>query len=140
MRADATLIPRFIEEVLRLEPPVSTRPRRCIAAAELDGHGIAAGDRVMVNLVSANRDPAEYENPDDIDLDRAYIRHLTFGGGIHRCVGSTLARITLRMVVEELLGHVTALQYADDLGARRKCVSGATWRLVETLPVTFTAI
>jgi cytochrome P450 len=68
---------------------------------EVCGTTIPAGSTVMVCIATANRDPARFDDPDEIDLDRSDFAHLSFGGGIHRCLGSHLARRELRLVVEE---------------------------------------
>jgi cytochrome P450 len=140
LRAEPGAIPRFIEEVLRLDPPVGARVRRCTGATEIDGNTVLPGDRVLVNLVAANRDPREYEDPERFNLDRTSNRHLTFGAGIHRCVGSNMARMTLRIAIEEWLNRLSELRFADGLRETRLGVSGATWRLVDSLPVRFRSL
>ena len=99
--ADPTLVGPLIEEVLRLELPAPTQPRVTTQDVEVCGTAIPAGATVMVCVATANRDPARFEGPDEIDVDRSDFAHLSFGGGIHRCLGSHLARRELRLVVEE---------------------------------------
>lgn len=140
LRAHPNAIPPFIEEVLRLEPPVTTRARRCVSNVELRGTSIPAGDRVMVNVVAANRDPQEFERPDALDIQRDYNRHLTFGAGIHRCIGSTMARMTLRIALEELLARTRDMRFAEGQREQRISVSGSTWRLVDSMPIVFTPV
>jgi len=73
----------------------------------LVGHrDIHEGERVQVCLAAANRDPAVFEQPDDFVMDRAHNRHLAFGAGIHRCIGAGMARMQLRVVLEEILRRV----------------------------------
>ncbi|MEW6471522.1 MAG: cytochrome P450 [Actinomycetota bacterium] len=98
---DPAVIPAAVEELLRVEVPVWELPRVVSADTELGGCPIPKGTDVRLNLGAANRDPAVYDRPDDIDFDRTMIRHYTFGGGIHRCLGSHLARLELRLVLEE---------------------------------------
>jgi cytochrome P450 len=71
--------------------------------SELHGRRIPAGDRVLLAFAAANRDPAVFEDPDEIRIDRRRNRHLTFGSGGHRCLGSNLARLELRVTLEEWL-------------------------------------
>ena len=140
LREDPSLIAPFIEEVLRLEPPVTSRPRRCALTAEVRGTEIPVDARVMVNLVAANRDPSEFDRPDELDLDRKQNRHLSFGAGIHRCIGSNVARLSLRIVLEELLSRLADIRYADGAQVQRHSAGGNTWRLVTSMPITFRSI
>ncbi|HWE57407.1 MAG TPA: cytochrome P450 [Acidimicrobiales bacterium] len=137
LRERPELIDRFIEEVLRLDPPVGARVRRCTHETTIDGHVVHEGDRVLVNLVAANRDPAEFDRPEEFDLDRPRNRHLAFGAGIHRCVGSNVARLTLRILMEELLARATDFRFPVGRRETRVGASGATWRLVDSVPLEF---
>ena len=98
---DPSLVPATIEEILRLELPAPLTPRITTADVEVCGKKIPAGANVQVCIATANRDEAVFADPDDIDLDHGNRAHLSFGGGIHRCLGSHLARRELRLVVEE---------------------------------------
>jgi cytochrome P450 len=92
----------FIEEVVRLEPPAPITPRVTTEDVELAGVGIPAGSLVEVAVASANRDPEGDRTQDDaFDIDRDVKRHWGFGGGPHRCLGSHLARMELRLVLDE---------------------------------------
>jgi cytochrome P450 len=139
LRADHELIPAVIEEVLRLEPPVTALARLCVKDTELAGHRISAGDRVMINFSAANRDPAAFERPDEFIPDRPRNRHLSFSGGPHRCIGSNFARMSLRVMLEELLARARDISLASPEGARRVSEIAA-WRTVESLPILFTPI
>lgn len=97
--AEPGLTAPFIEEVLRLESPAPFSPRIVVSDVDVFGTTIPAGSYIFMLLSTANRD--EREVPDDIDLDHADRGHVSFGAGIHRCVGSHLARRELRLVVEE---------------------------------------
>ncbi len=99
--ADPTLVGPVIEEVLRLELPAPLTPRYTMTDVDVCGHRIPAGTIVQLAIAAANRDPSRFDNPNEIDLDQADRGHLAFGGGIHRCLGSHLARRELRLVVEE---------------------------------------
>jgi cytochrome P450 len=101
MVAEPALIGQVIEEVLRLETPAPTTPRVTTEDVEVCGVHIPAGSPVMLCLATANRGHTRYEHPDDIDLAQSDRGHVTFGGGIHRCLGSHLARREVRLVIEE---------------------------------------
>jgi cytochrome P450 len=98
---DPSLIPAAIEELLRWETPVLGVARAATRDTELAGCPIHKGDQVSVILSSANTDPAEFDDPDVVRFDRATNRHLAFGGGLHRCLGSHLARQELRIALRE---------------------------------------
>lgn len=139
LRQEPDLIPAVIEETLRLEPPVTALARLCVKDTDLDGQHIAAGDRVMINFSAANRDPAAFERPDEFVLDRPRNRHLSFSGGPHRCIGSNFARMSIRVMLEELLARIKDIRLASPEGPRRVSEIAA-WRTVESLPITFTPI
>jgi len=104
LRADLTLVPAFVEEVLRLESPFTGHYRVVRHDTELGGVPVAAGDSLFLMWSSANRDPAHFDAPDELRLDRPNPRdHLGFGRGIHHCVGAPLARMEARVALEELL-------------------------------------
>lgn len=94
-------IPDAVEELLRFESPVPAVIRWAREDHDLGGHPVAAGHLVMANLSSANLDPQHFPDPLDVRFDRGVNRHLAFGGGIHRCLGSHLARRELRIALRE---------------------------------------
>ena len=98
---DPGLIPNAVEELLRWETPVMGIARVAVAESELGGCPIHAGDQVMVMIGSANTDEAEFTDADQVRFDREVNRHIAFGGGIHRCLGSNLARLELRTALRE---------------------------------------
>jgi cytochrome P450 len=98
---DPSLIPAAVEELLRYETPVIAVPRRAVQGTEIGGCPVRAGDMVTVMLGSANTDDAEFGDGDVVRFDRSPNRHLAFGGGIHRCLGSHLARQELRVALRE---------------------------------------
>ncbi len=112
LRADYALIPAFIEEVLRLEPPAPIGPRVTLSEVEVDGVTIPEGTRVNVVLGAANRDERRFPNPDVFSLETADRSHFAFGGGIHRCLGSHLAKRELRLVLEEIFDKVPSFSLA----------------------------
>ncbi len=115
VRSDPDLIEPFIEEALRLESPFRGHYRKVKQDCELGGVTLKAGSTAMLLWASANRDPAEYERPDEVVLDRRYPRsHLTFGRGIHHCVGAPLARMETTCSLEGLLHETRWFTLADD--------------------------
>jgi cytochrome P450 len=103
---DSSLIPAFIEEILRLELPAPTTPRVTTEEVQLCGRTIPEGATVFICLATANRDPELFENPNDVSMQHTDRSHFSFGGGIHRCLGSHLARRELLLVVEEFLKQI----------------------------------
>jgi cytochrome P450 len=95
------LIPSAVEEMLRFETPVMGVPRKAIVDTELGGCPVKAGDQVTVLLGSGNTDDVEFGDGDAVRFDRDPNRHMAFGGGIHRCLGSHLARQELRVALRE---------------------------------------
>lgn len=95
------LIPAAVEELLRYVTPIPTLPRVATADAVVSGCPIKKGERIAVWFPATNWDPASYENPDEIDLDRPVNRHMSFGVGKHRCLGSHLARIEMTVLLRE---------------------------------------
>lgn len=95
------VIPAAVEELLRWESPVPMVPRSALSDTEICGHALAAGTMVTPALGAANVDPAEFEDPFAVRFDREVNRHVAFGGGVHRCLGSHLARRELRVTLRE---------------------------------------
>lgn len=113
LRDEPALIGTAVEEFLRLEPSVQAMPRWASEDTEVLGCPVKAGDKIMLLWASANRDPDHFERPDECILDREPNDHLTFGRGIHRCIGMELARLELRIVLEELLARTTRIELSD---------------------------
>lgn len=103
VRSSLDLVPNLVEECVRLEPPVPIIFRTATSDIDLAGQHLKAGDKVGLFFAAANRDPAVFDHPDELDIDRAVNRHLAFGGGPHRCIGSNLARLQIRVAIEQLL-------------------------------------
>lgn len=112
---DPSRIPGAIEEMLRWETPVSGVVRITTQDTELAGCPIAKGTTVSVMLGSANTDDAAWDEVDTIDFDRIVNRHLAFGGGAHRCLGSHLARMELRVALEEWHAAIPEYALAEDV-------------------------
>lgn len=109
LRANPKLIPTAIEEALRLEAPVQTLPRHATRDTVIGGRQIKAGDQVCPVYASANLDPEAFPEPGTYDIERRPA-HFTFGRGIHQCAGAQLARMQIRVLVEELLARTSAIQ------------------------------
>ncbi|MYI56509.1 MAG: cytochrome P450 [Acidimicrobiia bacterium] len=103
LRADRSLVPATVEEVLRYEPPVQVDSRYAFEDVEVAGHVVQKGFVVMTLLGAANRDPAVIENPDRFDVGRSEIPLLSFSSGIHYCLGASLARLEAQVVLAGLL-------------------------------------
>ncbi|MEJ7935335.1 cytochrome P450 [Sphingobium sp. AN558] len=111
MRADPGLIPRFVEEVLRIMAPVQTLFRKVTEDTEIGGVAIPAGSMVEVRFGAANLDPAIYERPDELDLHRTgRSAHMSFGAGPHLCIGNQLARGELRIAFEAIMRRMDNLR------------------------------
>jgi len=128
LRSDPQNIPRFIEEVVRLESPFKFHYRVVRRPCQLGGFDLEADDRLMLLWASANRDETLFEAPDAIRLDRRHSkRHLGFGRGAHFCIGAPLARLEARVVIEEMLCQTTHISlregvspvYANSIFVRR---------------------
>jgi cytochrome P450 len=110
LRERPELVPAAVEELLRLEVPFVAIGRTVRHDTELRGCPIAAGEKVWISWASANRDEDEFPDPDRFDLDRQSNRHLSFGAGPHRCAGSNLARLNLRIAVHEVVQRLEGLR------------------------------
>ncbi len=112
--ADPSLIPNFLEEVLRLEPSIRGLFRVTTRDTELHGVKIPAGSKVWLLWAAANRDESKFPDPDRFDMHRPNAReHLAFGYGIHHCLGAPLARLEARVAYEELLKRLRNLRFAE---------------------------
>ncbi len=103
--AEPELITSAIEELLRAYSPV-TMARHVVEDTVYNGCPMSEGDKVLMNFPAANRDPRVFENPDQVILDREKNPHIAFGVGIHRCAGSNLARMEMKVAIEELLKRI----------------------------------
>jgi hypothetical protein len=131
--AEPELMPTAIEELLRAYSPV-TMARRLSHDVDFKGCPMKAGDRILMNFPAANRDPAAFPDADKVVLDRQVNRHVAFGAGIHRCAGSNLARMELRVAIEEWLRRIPEF----DLDPSGEVTwAGGQVRGPRTVPVTF---
>ncbi len=130
---DPSLLDNAIEEFLRYDSPVFGLARTATADAELIGQHISKGDRLLLMWSAANHDQREFANADEVDIERFPNRHLAFGSGIHRCIGSHLARLELKVALQEILGRVPNYEI-NEAGVER---SIGTTRGTRNLPVSF---
>ena len=114
LTADPSAIPTFVEEVLRMWPPLMTFFRIVKKPRMLGGQQLAPGETIYLVLGGANRDPDEFHDPNNFQYDRSPNRHLTFTVGVHRCVGAALARLELRIAIEEVLRRLPSYQLVED--------------------------
>ncbi len=113
LRDDPILIPNAIEEILRFDSPVQAVARTVSEHLELSGIALAKNEIVVALIGAANRDPAVFEEPERLDVARQDPRPLSFGGGIHFCLGAQLARIETAVVFETILRRLPDLRLAD---------------------------
>jgi cytochrome P450 len=99
LAADPSLLPTATEEFLRYFTPTHALARTCTRDVKVGGVPLREGDRVLLSFAAANRDPEVFPDPDSVRFDREHYRHTTFGLGIHRCVGSTFARLEVQIVL-----------------------------------------
>jgi cytochrome P450 len=130
---DPSIIPSAVEELLRWETPVMAVVRKALADTELGGCPVHQGDQVIVLLGAGNTDDAEFDAPHEVRFDREVNRHLAFGGGVHRCLGSHLARQELRIALREW--HRRIPTYALAPGAQLDYTAGI--RSIEHLELVF---
>ena len=137
LRRDSTLVVPFIEEVLRLESPFRYHLRHVARTSELCGVTIPAESTMLLFWGAANRDPAQYDRPDDVVLDRKAPRHhLGFGRGIHLCVGAPLARLEAHVILTQLLQRTT--HFALDPDSLPQRVNSLMVRRFSSLPLVAT--
>jgi len=133
--ADRTRIPEWVEETLRYDNSTQLLARRSAADIELHGTTVPAGERVLLLVGSANRDPRAFADPDDYRIGRDTRHSASFGVGRHFCLGASLARLESRVCLEELLARVADYDI-DETGARR--VHSVNVRGFMALPTTVT--
>jgi len=109
------LVQSMVPEIIRWQSPVAHMARTAMRDTELNGHKIAAGDRVAMWYISGNRDETAIERPNEFIIDRANPRkHLSFGFGVHRCLGNRLAEMQLRTIWEEILKRFERIEVTRD--------------------------
>nr|ATY46590.1 cytochrome P450 [Micromonospora sp. HK160111] len=133
---DPTLVPRAVEELLRYSPlsPASDNTRIALEDIELSGQLIRKGDAVLVNYAAGNRDEAVFPHPDELDFRREKNPHVSFGHGLHHCLGAPLARMELQLALGTLVRRLPTLELAvpaEEVPWRKDSVA----RGVQSLPV-----
>ncbi len=129
---DRSLIPATIDETLRFEPTGHATARITMSDVEYHGCTIPAGAPVLMIAASANRDPRRYERPDEFDVHRSDVQHLTFGYGLHYCLGANLARLEGRVALDEMLDRFPEWDVDRDAMALAPTSTVRGW---ERLPV-----
>ena len=115
--AEPEILPRAVEEFIRFAGSIHGIPRTVKRDVELNGQSFCPGESVIVNYASANRDATEFPDPDRCILDRQANRHLGFGAGVHRCLGSNLARLEFHIGLEQVLARMPDYALAPDATA-----------------------
>jgi cytochrome P450 len=111
-------VPNAVEEALRYDSPVQGLWRTTTRPVEMHGVEIPEGAKVMAGYAAANRDPAEFADPDEFRPDRSFDLHVAFGYGIHYCLGAPLARLETKVAIEGLLRRYTAVSPGRSGGRR----------------------
>jgi cytochrome P450 len=134
LRADPSLIPNAVDEMIRWTSPVRHFFRTAQADTEIAGQPIAKGDWIYMSYLAANRDPAVFADPHRFDPARTNAdKHLAFGFGAHFCLGAQLARMELRTMFAKLLTHVDAIELAGPSAAMKTTFVGG----VKSLPIRY---
>jgi cytochrome P450 len=131
--AEPDLLDTAVEELLRAYSPV-TMARQVIAETEVAGQSVCPGDKVLLTFPAANRDPAHFDRAEEVVIDRRRNRHMAFGAGIHRCLGSNLARMELRVALDRWLDRIPDFQLVDGADVRW---NGGQVRGPRSVPVSF---
>ncbi len=134
--ADPALVASFVPEVIRWQTPLVSMRRTAVRDFEFSGQTIRRGDMVVIWYLSGNRDERAIDQPDRFIIDRARPReHLSFGYGIHRCLGNRLAEMQLRVVWEEILGRLPRIEVVDEPVR----ASSTVFHAIQSLPVRLAA-
>lgn len=115
LRRDPSLIPAAIEEVLRVDGPLVANRRTTTRSVDLGGRHVDSGEAVSLMWIAANRDPAAFEDPTEVRLDRDRDRSLVWGRGLHVCLGAPLARLQMRTAIEQLLRHSAGFEIEGEV-------------------------
>ena len=135
LRAEPPLLPAAIDEILRISGPLVLNRRVATRDVEVGGRHIKAGERLSLLWIAANRDERVFDEPGQVRLERDPRPNLLYGAGIHVCPGAPLARLELRVAMEELLGHSRRIELRPEASARRAGYPANGW---ESLPLNLT--
>jgi cytochrome P450 len=136
LRENPSLIRGAFEEVLRFEAPVQTFFRTTTRAVDVGGVRLGEGEKVLLFLAAANRDPRRWERPDTFDVTRRAAGHMTFGTGIHGCVGQAVARLETEAILTALANRVASFELSGEPKRRLN----NTLRGFDTLPLRITVL
>jgi cytochrome P450 len=135
LRNDPSLIASMVPEIIRWQTPLAHMRRTATQDVEMHGKRIKKGDKVVMWYVSGNRDEAEIENPNAFIIDRERPRHhMSFGFGIHRCVGNRLAEMQLRVIWEEILARFPVIEVVEEPRRVFSCFVQGYERLMVRIP------
>ncbi|MCU1455055.1 MAG: cytochrome [Acidimicrobiales bacterium] len=129
LTADPSLVARAVEEAIRLNPRSLVLDRYCRADVEIDGVAIPEGSRLVVNVIAGQRDPNEFEDPDELSLERSGPGPLTFGGGAYVCLGAPIARLEIEVLLHALVQRFPAIHLAGDVVTARTPFTAASAQL-----------
>lgn len=118
LRNDPSLIATAIEEILRVDGPLAANPRTTTREVEIGGRTIPKGEKLTLMWIAANRDPHAFEKPDVIDIGRCATDSLVWGQGIHACQGASMARLEMRVALEELLARTKKIECTGEVPRR----------------------
>ena len=135
LRVEPSLIPTAVEELLRFDSPVQADVRRVLTDCEVNGFPVGKRDNLFVLIGAANRDPEVFENPGRLDVGRSDGSHLSFGRGIHHCLGAPLARLEARIALEMLLERFSTMSLLDERPQFHKAI---VLRGLKSLPLRCT--
>ena len=132
--ADRELVKSAIEEILRYDPPVQFDGRVAMTDIDVGGVTVEQGEQPLLILAAANRDPQQFDAPDTFDITRTDNHHLSFGNGLHFCLGAPLARLEGQLALGTLVGRLPLMELATDEPAYKE---NLILRGLAALPVTF---
>ena len=135
LRADPSLVDSLVPEIIRWQTPLAHMRRTATVDTEIGGKQIRRGDKVVMWYLSGNRDESAIENADRFIVDRERPRqHLSFGFGIHRCVGNRLAELQLRILWEEILRRFPKIEVVGEPVRNRHCLVRGFTKLMVRIP------
>ena len=133
LREDPSRIPAAVEELLRFDSPVQLDFRGVLEDCEMNGASLRRGDGAILAIGAANRDPAVFDEPERLDVERSKGSNISFGRGVHHCLGAPLARLEGRIALEVLLERFSSMRLLDDTPRFRRAI---VLRGLESLPMT----
>ena len=137
LRQDPSLIGNAIEEILRFEAPLQILYRTTTEAVTIEGRTIPANEMVFLSLAAANRDPAQFPEPNRFDIRREQVKHVSFAYGIHYCAGAPLARIEAQIAINTVVQRLSGIELKEEKIRREPSL---LLRGLTSLPVTFDSV